>query len=225
MLACHVAAATEADWIRRAGVTVAIFGAIVAAPSGSLLIVLGFWAGILKVQERLPRWLLGGKPSPAVVQARAGLAAAFGVAAGAKVVRNENARGRVQIRQLWKEVDRLDERIGKAEAESRERHAVLAARLAHESAARRAALKAQEAQRRREEQQAARIDARGLPLIGLGVLMTGIPDGLARWPWLGWALIVLAGILVIWLALWPFGAHVIQRNQPTPAESTDASPS
>ena len=51
------------------------------------------------------------------------------------------------------------------------------------------------AQRRRDERQTARVNARGLPLIGFGIVMTGIPDGLATWAWVGWLFTAAGGVL------------------------------
>jgi hypothetical protein len=42
---------------------------------------------------------------------------------------------------------------------------------------------------REQERTAAEVDARALPLVGLGIVMTGIPDGLARFPALGWIVV------------------------------------
>jgi uncharacterized protein YlxW (UPF0749 family) len=50
-----------------------------------------------------------------------------------------------------------------------------------------------------EAHKAARIDARGLPLIGLGIILTGTPDGLAN-HWHGdggWALIGVATLTTV----------------------------
>jgi hypothetical protein len=199
---------TEADWIRWTGVIVGVFGAIVVAPNGALLIlldaweaILAVWAAIWKAWNRLVR--RKKQPAPAVY-AKAGLAAAGGIAAAASVVRNHGAPREVQIRKLWDEVDRLDGRINQAETENRTLLDSLNARIEQESADRRAQREAEEARRRRDERRAARINARGLPLIGLGLVMTGVPDGLAMWPWVGELFITAAALLVLVVALWPF---------------------
>jgi len=49
-----------------------------------------------------------------------------------------------------------------------------------------------------EQGNAARVDARGLPLIAVGILLTGVPDGLARWDWFGWFCFAVAGVATIW---------------------------
>jgi hypothetical protein len=50
--------------------------------------------------------------------------------------------------------------------------------------------------------QAARVDPRGVVLLGLGVVMTGVPDGLARFAWLGWLVIAGALAVTIWFVVW-----------------------
>lgn len=39
-------------------------------------------------------------------------------------------------------------------------------------------------------------------LIGAGVVMTGVPDGLAAFPWFGWLVVVLALAGTAWATLW-----------------------
>jgi hypothetical protein len=98
------------------------------------------------------------------------------------------------------------------------------ARIDQESAERQATQQAVDAQRRHDERRSARIDARGLPLIGLGIVMTGIPDGLARWAWVGLIFVVAAALLVIVLALWAFGRWVASRISPPPEPEPGCTP-
>jgi hypothetical protein len=42
------------------------------------------------------------------------------------------------------------------------------------------------------------VDARGVVLIGTGVVMTGVPDGLAAFPWSGWLVVALALAGTVW---------------------------
>jgi uncharacterized protein (DUF58 family) len=41
-------------------------------------------------------------------------------------------------------------------------------------------------------QEAARIDARGLPVVAVGILLTAAPEQLAAIPWVGWAVLVFS---------------------------------
>lgn len=64
-----------------------------------------------------------------------------------------------------------------------------------------------EAEKRRDAQ----IDARGLPLIGLGILLAGVPDGLAKVSWIGWTFLVLSVLLILWLGVWPLAVWLIRQ--------------
>lgn len=196
---------TEADWIRWVGVIAGVCGAIVVWPSGAKLMLLDIWAAIRRAWNRFIR--RKKEPAPAT-HALGGLAAGQSTAGGRLTVRNYGAPPEAQIRRLWDEVDRLDGRIDQTEAENRAQLNALKERIEQESADRHAV---QEAQRRRDERQDAQIDARGLPLIGLGIIMTGFPDGLARWAWVGLLFIALAALLVIEFALRPFSRWVASR--------------
>jgi fatty acid desaturase len=98
--------------------------------------------------------------------------------------------------------------------EAQRNHADLGAELTQEAEVLRAADRALVERLDREERQAARIDARGIILIGLGVVMTGVPDGLAAPGWLGWFLVAVAAALVLWLGLWPVGRGVARALAP-----------
>ena len=120
---------TEADLIRWTGVIAGVFGGIVAAPTGAMLILLDVWAVILAAWAAIRRvWnrFTGRKKEPAsATYALGGSAAAQSTAAGALIVRHHGAPLDVQIRQLWEEFDRLYERITQADGQSeqaRDRH-------------------------------------------------------------------------------------------------------
>jgi hypothetical protein len=61
-----------------------------------------------------------------------------------------------------------------------------------------------------KDEESARLDARGLPFIGAGIVLGGIPDWIASCPILGWAVSLVAGIFLgghalklLWGALKP----------------------
>ncbi len=55
------------------------------------------------------------------------------------------------------------------------------------------------------DHEGARIDARGLPVIGFGILLSGIPDELASIPWgLGWVFPILGLGAGVAAALTPY---------------------
>jgi hypothetical protein len=197
---------TEADVIRWAGVSVGVFGALIVAPTGVLLVlqdaralVLAVWSAIRNAWDRFI--LRKKKPAPAVY-ATGGVAAAKATVGGALVVRHHGAPVDEQLRLLWDEVDRLGGLIRKVDEGSKGRDEAAAAMIGRESDARRRLRAELAARHERDERQSARVNARGLPLIGLGIVMTGIPDGLATWAWVGWLFIAAAGLLVIAVAFW-----------------------
>ena len=113
---------TEADLIRWAGVIVGVFGAVVVAPSGALLILQDAWAAVRAAWSAIrTAWnrfvIRKKKPAPAVY-AKAELAAAAGIAAGASVARRHGAPLAEQVRLLWDEFDRLSGQIRKVDEDS-----------------------------------------------------------------------------------------------------------
>jgi hypothetical protein len=118
-----------------------------------------------------------------------------------------------QLRMLWKEIGRLDEKIKRVSHEAEQRDSHLASRLDTAATELQAAHQAMSRRWEEEKRRSVHIDARGLPLIGIGILMTGVPDGLATWDWLGVLVIVVAVILILWLAVVPFTQAVIRGYQ------------
>ncbi|MCQ9162966.1 hypothetical protein [Arthrobacter sp. STN4] len=72
------------------------------------------------------------------------------------------------------------------------RHSLDALRLAHD-----AAMTKLEAERRQADQSTLTINARGLPLIGLSILLSGLPDTWIVGPWVAWFLLASAALLTI----------------------------
>lgn len=97
--------------------------------------------------------------------------------------------------------------------EAQQRHSDLVNRLESAATELQTAHLAMSLQWEEEKRRAVQIDARGLPLIGLGILMTGVPDGLATWDWFGWWVTAVAVILMLWLAALPFTHAVIRWYQ------------
>ena len=67
-------------------------------------------------------------------------------------------------------------------------------------------------------------------MIGLGILLAGVPDGLAVVGWLGWTIVALSLALALWLGAWPFVLRPIQvirravERRPAPQTESDARP-
>ena len=68
------------------------------------------------------------------------------------------------------------------------------------------------------EKQAATIDSRGILLLGAGVILTGIPDELARVVWVGWMFVGFAGFLLL-IVLLAWGHEWLgKRSSPSAAD-------
>jgi hypothetical protein len=205
---------TEADAIIVAGVATALAGSLVAAPDGAFLIVR---QAINDIRKAL-HWISHpGQWRRRHINAEGGLRVSAAARASGEgtvqVIRNPHTPVEEQLRQLWKAVDRLEERAGHLERELKhadERLSSAIKRVSENVSAARAAFDALLEER---ERKAATIDARGLPLVGLGIVMTGVPDYLAAWGWPGWLVISVAGALVIWLALVPFASWLVRAVQ------------
>jgi hypothetical protein len=69
------------------------------------------------------------------------------------------------------------------------------------------------------EKQAAAIDSRGILLLGAGVILTGIPDELARVAWVGW---VAVGVSVFVMLSVLLASWLEWRGKRSPATATAA---
>jgi hypothetical protein len=208
MLVYHAAGPTEADWIRWVGVTLAIVGTVVAAPKGTLLIVsqtfnAGRWLSGL-IRRTMARILRRRRQS---VSGLGGVAMAkmsgAGTLSAIGSVWSSSESVEQKIERLRGQIGEVRQAVNEARQEARQNHSALSARLDQEADALRAADKALTDRLEAEGRQAARIDARGVVLIGLSVVLTGIPDGLAAVAWVGWFVIAVAAVFVFCLALWP----------------------
>lgn len=212
----HAVGVTEADWIRWVGVITAIVGSVVAAPSGGLLIVrqvaAAVWIGF--------QWLANHRPfrrhagaTPRTASGQATIPLRFNVQAEGLVGPGPETSTGEQLQMLWKEVTRLHGKINQVSQDAQQRLSDLASRLDSATADLQAAHQAMSRQWEEEQHRSVHIDARGLPLIGLGILMTGFPDGLAVWAWFGWLVTAVAVTLMLWLAVLPLSQAVIRWYQ------------
>lgn len=182
---------TEADVIRWVGVVAAVFGAVLATPEGIALA----WRSVKnwhrKVWARGRRWLR--RPGHVSRTGAAGTATMTGKAsphpwqdwvAG--------ARADVKIDILHRQVDFLLEQIGKLRRQiDRTGDDLRNVRREAEGRVQQLA-----SEMRGERSQASRVDARGIGPIALGIILTGVPDGLAAAAPVGWLAIAVA---VVWI--------------------------
>ena len=212
--AVHPDAAGEtlADWVRRVGVVAAVFGTAVAAPEGTARLWRWIASPLRWVWQKVRPWLARYLPflrrNVTAYPKTAGGAAvmgAFGIRATG-FVWNPNASLEDQVKLLQ---DRLQEfhaliftETEKVRQEARAADAELRQTIEQQAGEFRALHEGHEAAHMAARRQTARVDARGVVLLGLGIVMTGIPDGLARFTWLGWLAIVGALAVTIWFVTW-----------------------
>jgi len=194
---------TEGDWIRRAGVLIAIVGAIVAAPGGAARILTTSrtmasrsWTALqtLRRDRRIrvashqrTEWNVGAPTTRWQF--------------GRPTARPFNVVDEIQ--QLWTQLNRVN----------RELRAELTARIDQETKTLWSDITGLRAGLEAGERRAAVIDARGIRLVVLGVVLTGVPDGLASAGWIGWVIMACA-LLVTFVT---FGRAIIDLRKPAKA--------
>ena len=217
-IAAHADGPTEADWIRWAGVVLAFTGTLIAAPKGVVRIlqsageaaaaavlwvfkVTGIGARLTKTFDELfstleSIWKIG-EPIFRWIQDRAKKQA------DTRNLPEDEPSTNIQINwdqsePLEAKVEYLHSIIGQVveqisivhrAAESRDARLDRASRDLRETTA--------TLERRINEADlgAAKADARGVILIGVGTILTGIPDELARVAWIGWLAFAIALLL------------------------------
>jgi hypothetical protein len=201
-------AATEADCVRRVGVLVALVGTLVAAPEGTLLIGRWIWAALRAVGLRI--WVFLARFLPFLRRS----ANVQGVTASGRVrfpSFSVRASGLELLpdADLKERMDLLDEHIVRAFGEIEKARQETAAgdeelrRIIEQQAGElRAVAEAHKVAHAAAQRQSAQVDARGVVLIGAGVVMTGVPDGLAVFPWSGWLVVALALAGTAWAIVW-----------------------
>jgi hypothetical protein len=189
-------------------------GALVAAPDGASLIVRQAITDIRKALHWVSHpWQWRRRHITAEGGLRLSGAMHMSGDARAQVIRNPDTPVEEQLRRLWAAVDRLGHDAGQLKQDLKHVDDRLSAAIDRVSTDVSAARVAFNALLEERELKAAAIDARGLPLVGLGIVMTGVPDYLAAWGWPGWLLISVAGALVVWLAVVPFASWLIRVIQ------------
>lgn len=202
------AAATEADWVRRFGVLVALVGTLVATPEGTVLIGRWICAALRamgrKIRVFLARFLPFLRHSANVhgVTASGSLSLpplsmrAFGL----KLSPDGDLKERVDL--LDEHIVRAFGEIEKVRQEAAAGDAELRRIIEEQAGELRASVEAHRAAHAAAQRQSAQVDARGVVLIGAGVVMTGVPDGLAALPWSGWLVVALALVGTAWATAW-----------------------
>ena len=194
---------TEADVIRWVGIILGVIGTVVAASNGAVWIssrfVVHLSALLRWLRFHLARWLPFLRRSALVVPLTATVTASSEGSAVLTVARlwDPNAPAELKVDVLHEHIEKLERQIDEIQKHLSERHArldqkvdALTGKLQKETFALRRRLD-------NEQQEAARVDARGLPLIGLGVVLSSVPDGLAQVAAVGWLLVAGAGVIAM----------------------------
>ena len=189
-------AVSLSDWVRRVGVVAAVFGTAIAAPEGTVRL----WRWITspvrwawrKIHPWLARYLPFLRHSTTVYPTTAAGTAVLGKIGmrATGFTWNPDAPLEDQVRRLHEQMIEFHALIftetDKARQEARDGDAKLRQMIEQHTGELRALHETHEAAHEAAQRQAARVDARGVVLLGLGVVMTGIPDELARFAWIAW---------------------------------------
>ena len=206
-------------WVRRAGVFVAVVGTFIAAAEGTAVA----WRTIKAVSGGARTWAAGtwlvhvlpflGR-SATIHGAGALVLPKLTVTATATVTPgwDEQASLEARVMRLHELMDRAHEEIGKVRQEARDGIDELRRVVEQQAGELRAAHQAHQESHAAEQRLAARADARGLWPVGLGIVMTGIPDELAAFTPLGWLFAVGGPLFAIGMAGW------VWRQRGTPVD-------
>ncbi len=190
----------EADWIRWAGVVIAVTGALIATPDGTRVA----WHWITRAgnwtRDRLARYLpfLHRMSHGELKSAADAGASAEPMSVSRRIEWNTRARDKDKIELLHQQVELLGQQLTDVRQEIRGVEAAL------RSALERAEVRQQDAYQQltgrieARERRAARVDAHGIWPIGAGIFLTGLPDELAAVAVLGWLSIAAGIALTFW---------------------------
>jgi hypothetical protein len=191
-----------ADVINWVGVAVGVLGAIIIAPSGFSELARQLLAAARRILLRRPK----------NVTVSAGLASASALAAQgyAHVTMSTDLPDHELVHQLVLRVNELSKQAVNFQQESNRRHDEITREIRRiEAGGQRT-----EAEIRKliseAERQNARFNARGLPLIALGIVMTGPTSILAECTPVGWIFVSL-GVCSMIYGAWPGRGHLLHR--------------
>jgi hypothetical protein len=190
-----------ANVVRWVGVVVALVASFLAAPAatrhlvGRIRTLIRRAAVATAAQARRLRDRLRGHATVRVIPANMGVAVGNVHVTGTgdvtwNVNENDDLPARVsrleqRVLELHDMAKKAEQGIAKNAAESREAVARVEQRITDDVAAVYQRLADQ-------EQEELRVDASALPVIGVGIVLSGVPDALATWTWLGALSIVVA---------------------------------
>lgn len=200
----------EADWIRWTGVCTAILGALVVALAALDLLWFHLRNLPRRVDDLLRRLYAGPEPTH-VVGVFAMQMPRLTLSAEGTVRLPPDTPLELLVSHLTQEVDVLRDRVRQQERKQRADNDALNSRLDNLDRDVRASLQALATRTDEERHQDIQLAARALPLIVLGIVLTGVPDGLAAAGWLGWTIAAISAVLALWLGVWTAGAWLWRK--------------
>jgi hypothetical protein len=192
---------TESDWIRRVGVFIGLTGAVIAAWNGAAWLV-------REIRDFVTKWWRKSRGQLAYLWLRlrhkpttrhvtdVEAAGAMSMSSAAKVRASgfvwhpaASADGKADV--LHREIIKVHECINELDQTVRTSHAEVKALVEVQVSEVRKAHRELEAILAAKERHEIRADGRGLILVAAGIVLTGIPGELARYP-AGWTITALA---------------------------------
>jgi hypothetical protein len=190
----------EAEWIRWAGVVIAVMGALIATPDGTR----AAWHGIIRAGNRIRGRLARCFPflrrtvHAELKQAADAGARAKRMSVSRRIEWNVQAGDKDKIEFLHQQVKLLWQELANARQEIPRVEAALRSDLEQAEARQQDAHQQLTGRLEAGERRAARVDAHGIWPIGAGIVLTGIPDELAAVDVLGLLSIAAAVAVTLW---------------------------
>jgi hypothetical protein len=196
--------ADAADIIRWVGVAVAFIGAVVVSPEGTYLLLRRAAGGLRRyarwVRSQLARWLPWLRQNVTIAVASgsgtAHATAATLTAVGRGWVPGESVEEKLD--RLRREIEQLHGLLNDLRARTEERLAAHDQAIAKVGTDLEAGLESLRALHEETHQRATETDARALPVVGVGIVLSGIPQEIAALPRWAWVAVLLAAV---WLAV------------------------
>jgi len=214
---------TEADWIRWSGIVFSVVGACITAAGGIAWMFV--WSRALakrgwrSARGQLAR-LFRSLRRDVRVQGVAAMSATSSLAATETVTSwTDSWTVDQKVAELKSRIETLSNDLGSLRAELRTGLAAQQSALGGAEARLQSDITRLERALTAVESDAARADGRGLIPVALGIILAGVPDGLARQPDLGWAVMALFGVVTTLLA-WAAGRDLWRSTRvPSPAQA------
>lgn len=198
----NVCSETLADITRYIGVSVAFVGAVVVSPAGTALLVRSLAAQVRRraevVRGRLGKWIPWFRRTHTleVHDAAHGHSAGSLSLSGTGRGWQPDASPEEKIERLRQWFEELATRLQKTEQGIREERDARSQAISEVTAELRAVSETLQAEIAASETRSAMTDARALPVVGLGVVLSGIPEVFASLPVVLWGLVMAASVVI-----------------------------